>query len=89
MNRDPDIERLLDEAERHGLCVTAADDNQRRKLARRVLCGELTNPHSRLYIRTGMWEGLNPIMHAPYRRFRGQVRRRYGVIDTVSDLALR
>ncbi|WP_129990095.1 hypothetical protein [Bifidobacterium pseudolongum] len=61
MNRDSDIERLLDEAERHGLCVTAADDNQRRKLARRVLCGELTNPHPRLYIRTGMWEGLNPI----------------------------
>lgn len=60
MKRDTSIEHLLDEAEQHGLCAIAADNNQRRKLARRVTCGELVTPHPSLYIRADVWNALNP-----------------------------
>ncbi|WP_165365124.1 hypothetical protein [Bifidobacterium pseudolongum] len=51
MKKDTRIEHLLDEAEQHGLCAIATDDNQRRRLGRRVEHGELVNPHPGLYIR--------------------------------------
>lgn len=60
MKKDTRIEHLLDEAEQHGLCAIAADDNQRRRLARRVESGELVNPHPGLYIRADVWNELNP-----------------------------
>lgn len=58
--KDTRIEHLLDEAEQHGLCAIAADDNQRRRLGFRVEHGELVNPHPGLYIRADVWNGLNP-----------------------------
>lgn len=60
MKKDTRIEHLLDEAEQHGLCAIATDDNQRRRLGRRVESGELVNPHPGLYIRADVWNGLNP-----------------------------
>ena len=63
------IEHLLDEAEQHGLCAIAADDNQRRRLARRVESGELVNPHPGLYIRADVWNGLNPTKRKRARKW--------------------
>lgn len=60
MRTNTEITRLLDEAQQHNLCATSTDNNQRRKFARRVACGELITPHPRMYVRPEFWENLNP-----------------------------
>ena len=60
MNKDTQIEELLDAAERQGRCAIPADANMRRKCASRFASGELINPYPLLYIRAEVWERLNP-----------------------------
>jgi hypothetical protein len=59
LNRDFEVENLLNAAEANSRCAVTHDSLLREKLRRRVSCGELLTPESQLFVRASYWECLD------------------------------